>query len=178
MMRIRRCFPVALLLLSFAATADDVAVARGGELLAPFKKNLKAALVEGMQQGPAEAISACREQAPEIADSLSVDGVVVGRSSHRLRNPDNVAPEWAAPLLQSYLDDGKDRAPRVVAISDDRWGYVEAIVVQPLCVSCHGDSLAPEIRSRIEELYPDDKATGFDVGDLRGIFWAEFPAKD
>ena len=168
----------ALLLLASGAYADDAALAHGAELLSPFKMNLKSALVEGMQQGPAEAISACREQAPEIAESLSVDGVTVGRSSHRLRNADNVAPEWAAPLLQAYLDNDDDRVPHAVAISDGRWGYVEAIVLQPLCVTCHGESLAPEIRTRIEELYPEDKATGFAVGDLRGIFWAEFPVQE
>ena len=91
----------ALLLLASGAYADDAALAHGAELLSPFKMNLKSALVEGIQQGPAEAISACREQAPEIAESMSVDGVTVGRSSHRLRNAHNVAPAWAARVSAS-----------------------------------------------------------------------------
>ena len=131
-----------------------------------------------MQHGPAAAIGVCRIQAPQIAQSLSIDGVAVGRSSHRLRNADNVAPDWAAPLLQRYLVDDGDRAPHAVPIADGRWGYVEPITVQPLCLACHGESLAPEVRSQIGELYPDDKATGVEVGDLRGIFWAEFPLRE
>ncbi len=169
---------VSLFLLATGGRADDVALARGAELLAPFKKDLKAALVESMQQGPAVAIDACRFRAPRIARSLSVDGVMVGRSSHRLRNFRNTTPAWAAPLLRAFLDNSDDRSPHVVKISADRWGYVEPITMQPLCLSCHGDSLAPEVSARIDALYPSDSATGFQVGDLRGIFWAEFPANE
>ena len=158
--------------------ADDVALARGAELLAPFKQDLKAALVDSMQRGPEAAVGVCRVKAPRIARALSVDGVMVGRSSHRLRNTENVSPSWAAPLLEAYLDDSDDRKPRVVALSNDRWGYVEPIVMQPLCLACHGEDLTDELRAGIEVLYPNDAATGFQVGDLRGIFWAEFPAHD
>lgn len=165
-------------LLATGVQADEAALERGAELLAPFKKNLKAALIEGMQQGPTEAMSVCQVQAPEIAASLSVDGIKVGRSSHRLRNPANTGPAWSEAVLDLYLADDSNRAPRITRLADDRWGYVEPIVVQPLCVTCHGDALAPEVRSRIDELYPDDAATGFKVGDLRGIFWAEFPAAE
>ena len=41
---------------------------------------------------------------------------------------------------------------------------------------CHGDNIAPEIAARIAEHYPQDRATGFSEGDLRGLIWAEVPA--
>ena len=46
---------------------------------------------------------------------------------------------------------------------------------QLLCTTCHGESISPGIASAIAERYPDDEATGFAVGDLRGVFWVEFP---
>ena len=137
---------------------------RGAELLAPFKAELKEALVAGMQEGPAAAIEVCSERAPEIAASLSIDGVTMGRSSHKLRNPDNAPPAWLE------LSD----EPLVVGLEDGRHGYAEPIFIQPLCLTCHGKELAPDVAARIEALYPDDKATGFDVGDFRGVFWVEF----
>lgn len=157
---------------------DETNVARGAELLAPFKRDLKQALVAGMQEGPLNAISVCRDQAPAIAASLSTDAIAMGRSSHRLRNPANVAPDWVDPVLQSYLDSSPDRSPKIVALPDDREGYVEPIVLQPLCVACHGRALAPEVTAHINEVYPEDEATGFDVGDLRGVFWVEYPATE
>ena len=83
-----------------------------------------------------------------------------------------------APVIETWLAEGADRAPVVVPLPDNRTGYVEPIVTQPLCLACHGSSLAPEIAERLAADYPDDRATGFEVGDLRGVFWAEFPAAE
>ena len=92
--------------------------ARGAELLAPFKQDLKQALVAGMQEGPLTAISVCKDQAPAIAESLSTAGVQMGRTSHRLRNPDNSAPEWVDTVLQTYLGEEQGRAPRLVTLAE------------------------------------------------------------
>lgn len=148
---------------------------RATKLLAPFKRDLKAALLDGMTQGPAAAIDACRLEAPAIADRISVDGVVVGRASHRLRNPDNAAPDWVAPVLAEYLDQDGGWEPRVVDTDAGSKGYVEPIAMQPLCTTCHGPAIAPDIAERIAALYPEDRATGFEVGELRGVFWVALP---
>ena len=154
---------------------DDAAVSRGAELLSPFKSSLKQALLAGLEKGPENAITVCKEQAPAIANALSTDGVKVGRTSHLLRNSKNSSPDWVTPVLQAYLDEGTDRAPTVVPLADGRVGYVEPIMIKPLCLTCHGDALAPGLASQIEQDYPHDEAIGFEVGDLRGVYWAEFP---
>lgn len=169
---------VALLTLTVAcADSEESTVPLGAELLEPFKMNMKNALVAGMEKGPVKAIDVCKIEAPAIAESLSVDGVVVGRASHRLRNPANAAPDWVAPILAAYLEEGNERAPELVTLDDNRLGYVEPIGMQPLCLTCHGETLAPDIAASIAEQYPQDQATGFEVGDLRGVFWVEYPAK-
>ena len=149
----------------------------GAALLAPFKRELQAALREGLAAGPVEAISTCQLRAPEIARAASQDGIRVGRTSHRLRNPTNAAPEWVAPILEAYLADSADRAPRTVALERDRRGYAEPIPLQPVCLTCHGEALAPEVAARIDALYPADSARGFRVGELRGVFWIEYPSE-
>ena len=164
--------------IAFAAItthAQDTERARGAELLAPFKKDLKQALKSGLAEGPAAAIQVCRVKAPGIADALSVEGVRMGRSSHKLRNPDNKAPDWVSPIMQAYLHEPSSREPRVVELPGDRWGYVEPIMVQLLCLTCHGSALAPDIAAQISDLYPEDRAVGFEAGELRGVFWLEFP---
>lgn len=171
-----RAFLLVLAFTAPTAQAQDAEFAHGAELLAPFKQDLKKALKSGLEEGPAAAIQVCRVKAPGIADALSVDGVRMGRSSHKLRNPDNTAPDWASPIMQAYLDDPSSRIPRAVELANDRWGYIEPIMVQPLCLTCHGSELAPDVAGRIAELYPDDEATGFEAGDLRGVFWLEFDA--
>ncbi len=166
---------IMLLMAASAVHAQEAELARGADLLVPFKQDLQKALKSGLAEGPAVAIQVCRVKAPGIADALSVDGVRMGRSSHKLRNPDNTAPEWVSPIIQAYLDEPSKRNPRAVALPGERWGYVEPIMVQPLCLTCHGADLAPDVAGRIAELYPEDRATGFEAGELRGVFWVEFP---
>ena len=158
-----------------APVADTVDPAeRGAELLGPFKSDLMQALSSGMQEGPAAAIRVCSEVAPGIADSLSVDGVRMGRSSHKLRNPDNVSPDWLEPLIAAYAAGSSELQPQAVPLADGRTGYAEPIIVQPLCLTCHGTELDPGIAAQIAENYPADQATGFSEGDFRGVFWVEF----
>jgi hypothetical protein len=149
--------------------------ARGAALLMPFKKDLMATLTAGLAAGMDEAIAACNTQAPGIAARYSVDGVVLGRASHRLRNPANAAPDWVAPVLDDYLVADTKPEARVVEISAGRTGYVEPIFLGPQCLGCHGENLSPDVSDRLAELYPDDRATGFAAGDLRGVFWVEYP---
>jgi len=162
-------------LMAGAAFANEAELARGAELLAPFKRELQTALREGLAEGPSHAIGACRLRGPQIGESLSRDGVRVGRTSHRLRNPANASPEWVQPILDAYLANADDRAPRVAQLGEGRAGYVEPIVMQPLCESCHGDPLSPDLVQPIRDLYPEDRAVGFHAGELRGVFWVEFP---
>ena len=165
-----------LILVSRTELTQETEPARGAELLAPLKKNLKLALMAGMQKGPLNAISVCKDQAPAIADSLSVEGIQIGRTSHPLRNPANSAPEWVDPVLRAYLEEESDRAPRVVSLANNREGYVEPIMIKPLCLACHGETLAPDVAAQIETMYPEDEATGFKVDELRGVYWVEYSA--
>ncbi len=51
-------------------TVGDADIERAREALKPFKGELKAALKEGLQEGPENAIWVCRDKAPEIAAGL------------------------------------------------------------------------------------------------------------
>jgi len=147
----------------------------GAEAVLPFKKSLKKALVAGLEDGPIEAVSACRVEAPKLAEAQSTGGVKVGRASQKLRNPSNAPKLWMQPFLRVYETDPEGREPGVVLIDDKTVGYVEPIFLQPLCVTCHGLELEPGLKAKIGELYPADQATGYVAGDFRGVFWAEFP---
>lgn len=147
----------------------------GAEAVLPFKKSLKAALVAGLEEGPVAAISACRVEAPKLAEQASIDGVKIGRASRKLRNPSNAPKPWMQATLEVYETDPERREPAVVAIDKNTIGYVEPIFIQPLCVTCHGAELAPDLQTTLDELYPTDQATGYAAGDFRGVFWAELP---
>lgn len=140
---------------------------------AGFKADLKQALLAGLEAGPVAALAACQIEAPAIAARRAGSALTLGRTSHRLRNPANIAPAWVVPLLQAYLDEPAGMAPRTVALANGVTGYVEPIMTQPLCLTCHGSKLAPDVSAALASRYPDDRATGFVVGDLRGVLWVE-----
>ncbi len=139
--------------------------------LEPFKEELLGALMAALEAGPANAIVVCRERAPEIAAKLSVGGVEMGRTSHRLRNPENAPRDWVEPLLAAYLADSEQGGPTAVWVDESTIGYVEPIRAAPFCISCHGPAVDPALLEEIRGLYPADQATGFRTGDLRGLFW-------
>lgn len=173
-MKIFRAMTMLTLALAAPLAAAESAAERGQAELLPLKQQLMAALKAGMAEGPDQAIDACRIQAPAIAAGLTTESVALGRTSHRLRNPDNAGPEWATAVVQGYLEQEGGWQPQVVDLPDGRTGYVEPIVTQPLCLACHGSELAPPVADALEALYPEDQATGFAAGDLRGVFWVSF----
>ena len=173
--------PLALVFVLAAISAQaetETELAQGAQLLAPFKLELKATLDAGLAAGHVEAIGSCQLKAPEIAAAHSRAGVRVGRTSHRLRNPANVAPEWVEPILAAYVAEEAARSPRAVTLPNGRTGYTEPILIQPPCLTCHGETLDPAVTARIEELYPDDRAVGFRLDEFRGMFWLEFPSPE
>lgn len=149
--------------------------ARG--LLAPVKRNLKGALTEGMAEGgPAGAVEACRIKAPGIAAAASGKQVKLGRSALKLRNPQNAPAPWMKPILEKYASGpASSGSYEVVALGGGRYGYAEPIYTGTMCTACHGEAIAPEVKAALAQSYPEDQATGFKPGQLRGIFWVELP---
>jgi hypothetical protein len=141
------------------------------ELATALLTELQAAIAK---DGAAAAIDVCRLRAPAIAKDIAArTGVQLGRTSVKLRNPDNVTPVWATAHV---VGTGTEAATFVV--EDGRLGSLAPIRLMPLCVQCHGqrDDLATDVRAALNRLYPADQATGFAPGDLRGWFWVEVPA--
>ena len=104
-------------------------------------------------------------------------GVEVGRTSHRLRNPKNAPRAWVAPYVAQWAGKKVDEVQPVVVDLGDRVGLLRPIPTAALCTTCHGTEaqLAPEVREVIRQAYPEDQGVGFAEGDLRGVFWAEVP---
>ena len=131
---------------------------------------LSAALEKG---GPAGGIGVCREKAPTVAAQVSSTyGIKIGRTSHKLRNPKNVAPEWAESYIADQVGD-----PTWIGGPNGELGALLPIRLKAECQMCHGpqETIDDEILAAIGEHYPDDQAVGFSEDELRGWFWVESP---
>jgi hypothetical protein len=163
------------------------AQARAQAAMRDFSERLRGELRAAMTaDGAAAAVDFCHDQAPRIADEVMAEhGVRLGRVAvpGRHRNPGHVAEGWQADVLgsfQSAVDRGGPPEAQLAVMRDALPADVElrmarGIRVEAACLMCHGASIAPEIAARIEQNYPDDHATGFREGDLRGLVWVEVP---
>ena len=154
-----------------SAAIPQEEVLQASNLAAGFKATLMATLMEGLVDGPEHAIGACAVRAPELAAEYSTDGVRIGRTSHRLRNPANAPEPWLEPLLQKYMDTGPGSESLAVRIDASTVGYVEPLYVGKPCLACHGEIIGEEVRDQIEAAYPQDDSVGFREGDFRGLLW-------
>jgi hypothetical protein len=145
-----------------------------------FMQNLKGELQTAMKAGgPVNAIGVCNETAPRIAEALSTQkGWEVGRTSLKVRNPDNAPDAWEEKVLKQFEarkvggEDPNTLEYFEMAKTEDGkvFRYMKAIPTGEVCLACHGESIAVAVREKLQVLYPDDKATGYKVGDLRGAF--------
>jgi hypothetical protein len=47
---------------------------------------------------------------------------------------------------------------------------MKAIPTAELCLKCHGGDIDAKVAERLDALYPDDQARGYNQGDIRGAF--------
>jgi len=152
----------------------DIAAA----MLKELGQTLQAAMANG---GPENAIGVCKTQAPEIAKNLSTKHQVkVTRVGTRARNPDMGVPnDWQTQALKQFetrLAKG-DKPYDIEYIQLTKSGsydlelrYAKPIVLQPMCTACHGtpEQISPEVKAKLDQLYPNDKAVNYKPGELRG----------
>lgn len=123
--------------------------------------------------GPANAIAVCQTEAPLIAKDVGKkQGVKIGRTSFKLRNPKNAPPRWTSRFVKK-----KTNTEEFVRLGGGTLGVLMPIFVQEKCLTCHGpkEQIPADVQKALTGFYPEDHATGFEKGDLRGWFWVEVP---
>lgn len=150
-----------------------------------FGKELKTVLQATMMtSGPVEAIKVCNVNAPKIAQRISQQqGWEVQRTSHRVRNPDNAPDAWEQQVLALWQDKIARGAPVenmkasevVLQNGVATYRYMSAIPTGEMCLNCHGTHIAGPVNNALQGLYPNDQATGFKKGELRGAFTLQKP---
>lgn len=179
----RPTFGILLLLfpiLSFAEPSGMASQQQAKELIQRFAGELKHELVTSMQQdGPVAAIAVCQQIAPSIAANLSDESAMqIRRTSLKFRNPNNLPDAWEQKVLERFeMQQTKGDAIPTLEFSEvvDEDGVMtfrmmKAIGIEPVCLTCHGSQLSNDVSNQLKQLYPEDTATGYVVGDVRGAF--------
>jgi hypothetical protein len=147
-------------------------------MLKELGQKLQSAMADG---GAVNAIGVCNTQAPEIAGRVSAQNQVkLSRVGTRARNPVMGVPnDWQSKALAQFEqalargDKPADMEFSETVVKPDggkEFHFAKPIVLQPMCVSCHGspEQISPEVKAKLTELYPNDKAVNYQPGQLRG----------
>lgn len=148
-------------------------------------ESVRGLLLKEIEKGGfSSAIRVCSELAQEITNQLSSrTALYIRRVSLRYRNPKNVPDDYERRKLEEF-----DRLNREKKLSNEYFEvvkeegkeylrYFRPLITAPLCITCHGpeENIPSEVKSILSKKYPDDRATGFLVGGLRGAISVKIP---
>ncbi len=132
--------------------------------------------------GISHALKYCNLKAYPLTDSLSKAlGITISRISHKPRNSANQADDKELRKIADYENKQQEgeALKYVLETADNYYTYYAPILISsPLCLKCHGQpdtDIHQEDLLVIQSLYPEDKATGFQLNDVRGLWRVEFP---
>ena len=152
-------------------------ISKGKEIGQITVKKLGSNLMKHMKEGgPAQAIPFCNVKASpltlEVAKKYDVN---IKRTSHKIRNENSLPDETEKAILKKYLasmSNGEKLKPTIQKDEAGKVHFYAPIKLEKKCLACHG-TIGKEVTQKtdsiLKSLYPNDKATGFKVGDLRGI---------
>lgn len=151
--------------------------ALAGQLQKALGSRLMAAMKEG---GPVNGIEVCQEIAQDITRTASEEAanISISRTALRVRNPANQADPDSRAVLEQWqeqLEEEKPLEPSIMT-KEDAVIVHRPIKTAAICLQCHGPSeqIDEATLAILNESYPEDQATGFAEGDLRGAFRIRF----
>ena len=134
--------------------------------------NLLGAIEKG---GAAYAVDFCHENASPLTNSVSSQ-VKIQRVSTRNRNPDNAATIFDKKILDVF-ESNTPLKDTLVAIPKGYVYYKPIRIGIPTCLQCHGQpkkDIEAATAKTIQKKYRFDKATGYQMGQLRGAWKLTF----
>ncbi len=168
-----------LTVIPFIAIAEediDPRIIESRKVIKEFAEKLQKELVQAMEEGgPENAIKVCNIEAPGISTTLSEKYQwKVGRTSLKTRNRNNDPDDWELAVLINF-EERKNNGEDIKQLeysedTKDGFRYMKAIPTKGLCLTCHGENIDKSLKRAISKLYPNDLATGFKAGDIRGAF--------
>ncbi len=147
------------------------------DLVKQFGNALKPALKKAIKtKGLEHAVEFCAVKAPEITKKINQQNKewTIKRVSLKNRNPSAKPDNWERKVLKMFdKRQSNGESAKKMAYSEmvnGEFRFMKAQGVQGVCLSCHSKNIAKNIKSAIDKHYPNDKATGYSLGQIRGAF--------
>jgi len=155
----------------------------GNHISSQAQASLLAHVSKAMKQGGSlYAVEFCNLQASSIADSLSNRfNCTISRVSEKNRNPQNELKTETDKQLWAWANQQNDPIKDTLVVTKSQAIYYKPIRTgMAACLQCHGpvETIQPETYQKLQTLYPNDKATGYGLNELRGLWRIELHYKN
>lgn len=172
-------FALSSVLLHASPSSEEQAIAKGNQISGTLLQKLGGELKHQIQtSGAIGALNFCAQNALTLTDQVAKESnAPIKRVSLRNRNPINKANPQEAALLKDWealTQNGQPLPPhKLFNISENTIMYYKPILINnEACLKCHGN-IEGELAKEIKAVYPEDRATGYKMGDLRGMIAIE-----
>ena len=142
-------------------------------LIQTLGKNMKKHMKKG---GPVETLTFCSDKAYTLTADVNKKlpkGVSIKRVSLKNRNSFNKPETDEVKVLETFqsMKDQKIQLPQhlIQQVDATTYKFYKPLVIKKkVCLKCHGDITNEKLKNTIAKKYPEDKATGYKMGDIRG----------
>ncbi len=156
-------------------------VAKGKNASNLLLKTLGSELKKQIETGNIlQAVDFCSKQAFDLTNQINQNlekGISVKRVSMKNRSSVNLPNQDEAKIIAMF-EKNNSQEPILTKVENNQKGsndevykfYQPIKIANEMCLKCHGtvEDMPEAVRKKIHELYPQDLATGYKMGDLRG----------
>lgn len=131
-------------------------------------------------EGTISALQFCSTKAIHLTDSLSkVHHALISRITDKPRNQANMATEDELSHLRFFkklISEGQE-PESIISEENGKTYFYYPILTNSMCMQCHGKpniDIENSTLAAIKANYPEDKATGYSVNEVRGMWKVVF----
>jgi hypothetical protein len=134
---------------------------------------MRSRLAQTVGEGPADQgtfAQVCKPVGQRAKALSDTTGWTVQQIAEKYRNPAHQLDDAGADVYPRFAQN-PDRMrlwTRTTLDGTTGWRYYRRITVEPSCLACHGAQA--DRPAFVKQNYPQDRAYGFSVGDLRGLY--------
>lgn len=172
------------LVATLAHAEDDAMLIEARKVATALPPKLIVSLQEEIKKtGPEGAIPVCKDMAPKMAGEIAREtGWKIKRVSLKPRNDARAIPDaWEKAALEDFdkraaAGESPAKLEKGETVGSE-YRFVKALPVQPLCLGCHGpaEQISPAVKAVLGQHYANDRATGYSVGQIRGVISVRKP---
>jgi hypothetical protein len=159
------------------STSEDLGMHYALTTKTALGKNLMGTI---QKKGVVQALEFCNIKAIPLTDSMAtVHNAIITRVTDKPRNPSNNANNLQLEYLEIFkkqVASGNEVKP-ILNKQGNEVQFYYPIVTNTLCLQCHGKTnkdIKPLTLKKINDLYPEDKAIGYNENEVRGMWNINF----